>query len=54
MDHPARRIAHADHLSERAGTGRDVSGLSLIGEERAADKPLTADVIFVASFLTGP
>jgi hypothetical protein len=30
VDHPARRIAHADYLSERAGIGRDVSELPLI------------------------
>ncbi len=50
----ARRIARADYLSERAGIGCDVSGLSLIDEERAPNNPPTADVIFVAKFLTGP
>jgi hypothetical protein len=31
VDHRARRIAHADHLSERTGIGGDVSALSLTG-----------------------
>jgi hypothetical protein len=54
VDHRTRRLAFTNYLSERAGIDRDVSGLSIIGEARAANKSLTADVIFVANFLTEP
>ena len=38
VDHPARRIADADHLSERGEIGRDVSALSLTDSGNAADR----------------
>jgi hypothetical protein len=37
VDHSARRIAHADYISEWAGIGRDVSQLPLIGADRTRD-----------------
>jgi hypothetical protein len=54
VDHPARRIARADHLSERRGIGGDVSGLSLIGEKRAPNNLPMTHVIFLLKFLTEP
>jgi hypothetical protein len=38
VDHPARRIALTDHLSERGGIDRDVSALSLTGRGKTADQ----------------
>src|ERR1700724_2932411 len=40
VDHPARRIACTDHLSERGGIDGDVSALSLIGGDKTADRSI--------------
>src|SRR5580704_11739588 len=44
MDHPARRIAFTDHLSERGGIDRDVSALSLTGGGKTADQSIYSQV----------
>src|ERR1700676_1959337 len=38
VDHPARRIACTDHLSERGGIDADVSALPLTGRGTTADQ----------------